>query len=333
MVMQSCPRVARYLVYAIGLVLLFETVGSFMWISHISTELAETKAQFAAQQHAQDTLDPAAEYLAAPGDTEGRRDEKHHKRQQQKAAADLAEAKSRGEELTKEEPDAVVVKAATHHEKLEREPVADGGEIKRAAAEIKIRSKSLLENISVEDIEEQEADYGIQGEKEQAWARMGALPSDPPPMGTNGLPPPLPSGRPATGTVLPPAASSLPPPPTALPPLPPPKKKKSPDEKEDIGPPMTDLLWTILCETRHPSALRILCHPPLPSPPLPPRCANRGLLACRKPPAHNKLRTVPPDAPEPKEVWGPHIMDYPRTRWPQSPQIVMQCVSVSINWP
>ena len=32
------------------------------------------------------------------------------------------------------------------------------------------------------------------------------------------------------------------------------------------------------------------------------------------------------------QVWGPHNMDYPRTRWPQSPRIAMQCVSMSVSW-
>ena len=33
------------------------------------------------------------------------------------------------------------------------------------------------------------------------------------------------------------------------------------------------------------------------------------------------------------QVWGPDNTDYPRTRWPQSPRIVMQCVSMIIEWP
>ena len=34
-----------------------------------------------------------------------------------------------------------------------------------------------------------------------------------------------------------------------------------------------------------------------------------------------------------RQVWGHHIMVYPRTRWPESPRIVMQCVPMSIKWP
>ena len=33
------------------------------------------------------------------------------------------------------------------------------------------------------------------------------------------------------------------------------------------------------------------------------------------------------------QVGSPQHMDYPRTRRPYSPRIVMQCVSMIINWP
>ena len=33
------------------------------------------------------------------------------------------------------------------------------------------------------------------------------------------------------------------------------------------------------------------------------------------------------------QVWGPHIMDCPRGKWPRSPRIVMQYAPISIKWP
>ena len=87
---QSCPRVARYLIFAIGLVVAFETVGSFVWISHISAELQETKAAFAAQQHAMDTLKPVPDYVSEKGNAAARQRPLPSKQRQQKARGHLS---------------------------------------------------------------------------------------------------------------------------------------------------------------------------------------------------------------------------------------------------